>query len=133
MNVFPAEDMEMTRLLVVSDVAASRRWYEQVLGARVDREYESACVLSMLGAWMLLVEGGGPTEDKPTVTMAPPADADQVSAELIFRVRDCRGAYETLRTRGADFLTPPVDRGYEIRAFFRDPDGHLFEISELVA
>ncbi|MFI6469935.1 MULTISPECIES: VOC family protein [unclassified Streptomyces] len=133
MSVFPAEDMEMTRLLVVSDVAASRRWYEQVLGARVDREYGSACVLSMLGAWMLLVEGGGPTEDKPTVTMAPPADADRVSAELIFRVRDCRGAYETLRTRGADFLTPPVDRGYEIRAFFRDPDGHLFEISELVA
>lgn len=100
MSVFPAEDMEMTRLLVVSDVAASRRWYEQVLGARVDREYGSACVLSMLGAWMLLVEGGGPTEDKPTVTMAPPADADRVSAELIFRVRDCRGAYETLRTRG---------------------------------
>lgn len=133
MSVFPAEDMEMTRLLVVSDVAASRRWYEQVLGARVDREYESACVLSMLGAWMLLVEGGGPTEDKPSVTMAPPADADRVSAELIFRVRDCRGAYETLRTRGADFLTPPVNRGYEIRAFFRDPDGHLFEISELVA
>ena len=47
-----------------------------------------------------------------------------------FRVRDCRAAYETLRSRGAEFLTPPVDRGGEIRAFFRDPDGHLFEISE---
>ena len=34
-------------------------------------------------------------------------------------------------SRGADFLTPPVDRGGEIRAFFRDPDGHLFEISEV--
>ncbi|MFI6689924.1 VOC family protein [Streptomyces sp. NPDC050485] len=132
MSVFPTEGMEMTRLLVVSDVAASRQWYEGVLGARVDREYESACVLSMLGGWILLVAGGGPTEDKPTVALAPPADADRVSAELIFRVRDCRGVYETLRTRGADFLTPPVDRGYEIRAFFRDPDGHLFEISELV-
>ncbi|MFJ8311400.1 MULTISPECIES: VOC family protein [unclassified Streptomyces] len=133
MSVFPAEDMEMTRLLVVSDVAASRQWYEEVLGAHVHSEYESACVLSLLGGWLLLVAAGGPTEDKPTVTMAPPEDADRVSAELIFRVRDCRGAYETLRTRGAHFLTPPVDRGYEIRAFFRDPDGHLFEISELVA
>lgn len=133
MSAFPTEDMEMTRLLVVSDVAASRQWYEEVLGAHVDREYESACVLRMLGGWLLLVPGGTPTEDKPTVTMAPPTDPDRVSAELIFRVRDCRGAYETLRARGARFLTPPVDRGYEIRAFFRDPDGHLFEISELVA
>ncbi|MFD9076362.1 MULTISPECIES: VOC family protein [Streptomyces] len=132
MTAFPAEDMEMTRLLVVSDVAVSRQWYEEVLGARVHSAYESACVLSLLGNWLLLVSGGGPTDDKPTVTMAPPADPDRVSAELIFRVRDCHGAYETLRARGAAFLTPPLDRGYEIRAFFRDPDGHLFEISELV-
>ena len=46
---------------------------------------------------------------------------------------DCREAYETLRARGATFLTPPVDWGGEIRAFFRDPDGHLLEISEAVA
>ena len=46
------------------------------------------------------------------------------------RVPDCRGAYETLRSRGAVFLSPPVDTGYEIRAFFRDPDGHLWEISQ---
>jgi hypothetical protein len=36
-----------------------------------------------------------------------------------------------LRSRGAEFLTPPVDQGDEIRAFFRDHDGHLFEISEV--
>ncbi|MEU8525784.1 MULTISPECIES: VOC family protein [Streptomyces] len=132
MNEFPAADMELTRLLVVSDVAVSRQWYEHVLGASVEREYESACVLRLLGSWLLLVTGGGPTDDKPDVTFAPPDDPDRVSAELIFRVRDCRSAYDALRSRGARFLTPPVDRGYEIRAFFRDPDGHLFEISELV-
>jgi catechol 2,3-dioxygenase-like lactoylglutathione lyase family enzyme len=80
---------------------------------------------------MLLVTGGGPTEDKPTVTFTPPDDPDRVSAELIFRVPDCRGAYEILSRQGADFLTPPVDNGYEMRAFFRDPDGHLFEINQL--
>jgi catechol 2,3-dioxygenase-like lactoylglutathione lyase family enzyme len=36
-----------------------------------------------------------------------------------------------LWARGAQFLTPPVDNGYETRAFFRDPDGHLFEISAI--
>ncbi|GAA1080344.1 catechol 2,3-dioxygenase-like lactoylglutathione lyase family enzyme [Kitasatospora gansuensis] len=131
MSAFPTEDMELTRLLVVTDVGRSRQWYERVLGATVEREYGSACVLRLLGSWLLLVTGGGPTEDKPTVTFAAPDDPDRVSAELIFRVPDCRGAYETLRARGAEFLTPPVDRGYEVRAFFRDPDGHLFEISEV--
>jgi catechol 2,3-dioxygenase-like lactoylglutathione lyase family enzyme len=66
------------------------------------------------------------------VTFVPPDDPDRPSAELIFRVPDCRQAYRILSDRGAEFLTPPVDRGFEIRAFFRDPDGHLFEISESV-
>lgn len=77
-----------------------------------------------------LVTGGGPTEDKPTVVFAPPADPDVVSHVITLRVPDCRGAYETLQARGAEFLTPPVTYEWEIRAFFRDPDGHLLEISE---
>jgi len=131
-DAFPTEGMELTRLLVVSDVERSRDWYTNVLGASLYREYGgSSCVLQLLGDWLLLVTGGGPTEDKPTITFAPPPTPDLVSAELIFRVPDCREAYETLRGRGAEFLTPPVDNGYEVRAFFRDPDGHLFEISSI--
>jgi catechol 2,3-dioxygenase-like lactoylglutathione lyase family enzyme len=76
------------------------------------------------------VTGGGPTADKPTVTFATPADPDRVSHEMTIRVPDCHGAYETLLARGAEFLTPPVEYEWEIRAFFRDPDGHLIEISE---
>ena len=134
MATFPEEGMELTRLLVVSDVDRSSEWYASVLGASVVREYGgTSCVLQLLGSWMLLVSGGGPTEDKPTVTFTPPEDPDRVSAELIFRVPDCREAYATLRDRGASFLTPPVDNGYEVRAFFRDPDGHLFEISSLTS
>ena len=48
-----------------------------------------------------------------------------------FGVPDCMAAYETLRARGAEFLTPPVRYEYEVRAFCRDPDGHLVEISEV--
>jgi predicted enzyme related to lactoylglutathione lyase len=50
---------------------------------------------------------------------------------MTIRVKDCQAAYETLKERGAEFLTPPVNFGYELRAFFRDPDGHLFEISQV--
>ena len=121
----------MTHLLVVADTDASRDWYVEVLDASVYGEYGTSVVLELLGNWLLLVEPGGPTEDKPSVSFAPPTDPDRVSTELIFRVDDCRGTYELLRSRGADFLTEPVDRGGEIRAFFRDLDGHLFEISQL--
>jgi len=101
------------------------------LGATVYREYGgTSCVLSFQGTWLLLVTGGGPTKDKPTVTFAPPTDADAVSYELTIRVPDCQAAYEILKERGAIFLTPPVDWGGEIRCFFRDPDGNLLEISE---
>jgi catechol 2,3-dioxygenase-like lactoylglutathione lyase family enzyme len=131
---FPTDDMELTHLLVVSDVARSRDWYRDVLGASVSREYGgTSCVLQLLGTWLLLVTGGGPTPDKPTVTFEVPGDPDRVTSELIFRVPDCRAAYRVLSERGAVFLTPPVDGGYEIRAFFRDPDGYLFEISEVGA
>jgi len=102
-----------------------------VLGASLERAYGgTSVVMKLLGQWLLLVTGGEPTADKPTVTFASPPDADTVSAEMIFGVPDCRAAYETLRSRGAQFLTPPVEYDWEIRAFFRDPDGHLFEISE---
>jgi len=80
---------------------------------------------------LLLVTGGGPTEDKPDVTFAAPPHPATVSHAMTLRVPDCRAAYRTLKDRGAEFLTPPVDRGAEVRCFFRDPDGHLLEISEV--
>ena len=113
MDRFEAE--ALTHMLVVADASASRDWYVEVLDASVYGEYGgTSVVLDLLGNWLLLVTGGEPSPDKP-----------------IFRVADCRATYELLRSRGAEFLTPPLDRGGEIRAFFRDPDGHLFEISQL--
>jgi catechol 2,3-dioxygenase-like lactoylglutathione lyase family enzyme len=129
---FPVNGVEMTTLLVVSDVNLSRDFYRDVLGAEVTREYGgTSCVLNFQGAWILLVTGGGPTEDKPGVTFAPPSDPDTVTHEITIRVPDCRKAYDVLRSRGAEFITPPKDWGGEIRCFFRDPDGHLLEISEM--
>jgi lactoylglutathione lyase len=128
---FPASGMELTHLLVVGDVDRSKSFYTDVLGADLYREYGgTSVVLRFLDTWLLLVTGGGPTKDKPDVTFSPPADPNTVSHEMIIRVPDCRAAYEVLRSRGATFLTPPVESEWEVRAFFRDPDGHLLEISE---
>lgn len=128
---FPSEDMPLTHILVVGDVDRSRRWYTDVLGARLHREYGGdSSVLSFNGTWLLLVTGGEPTDDKPTVRLAPPVDPDRLDHLFTIRVPDCRAAHATLAARGAEFLTAPMAHGAETRCFFRDPDGHLFEISE---
>jgi len=122
--------MALTHILVVADVAASRNWYRDVLGAEIYREYEGSIVLSFNESWLLLVAAGGPTADKPTVSMAPSTDHSVVDHSFTIRVADCEAAYRALSERGAEFLTPPYDWGAEVRCFFRDPDGHLFEISQ---
>ena len=131
MPVFPADATDLTRLLVVADLARSVAWYRDVLGAEIVGEYGgTSAVVRFVESWLLLVTGGGPTADKPTVTMDAPADPDRASAELIVAVPDCRAAHAELVGRGAAFLADPVEYPWEIRAFFRDPDGHLFEISQ---
>ena len=131
MPIFPDDATDLTRLLVVSDLGRSIAWYRDVLGAELVGEYGgTSAVFRFVRCWLLVVTGGGPTADKPTVTMMPPADPDAASAELIVAVPDCRAAHAELTARGAAFLADPVEYAWEIRAFFRDPDGHLFEISQ---
>lgn len=127
---FPGPDTALTHILVVNDPARSRSWYTDVLGATLYREYLSSVVLSFGGTWLLLVEGGGPTDDKPQVSLAAPADPNLRDNLFTIRVDDCQAAYELLLARGGTFLTPPVTNGAETRCFLRDPDGHLFELSE---
>src|SRR5437899_470249 len=124
-TTFPTSGVELKFLLVASDYPRSLAFYRDVLGATVVREIsDTLCLLRFGGGEIMLTVEGGPTKDKPTVTFASPAGIDRVSSELVIRVPDCLVAYDMLRSRGAEFLTPPVDWGYEVRSFFRDPDGH---------
>ncbi len=103
---FPVEGVVLTHLLVVSNMEQSRHFSRDLLGATVYREYGgTSCVLQFQGSWLLLVTGGGPTKDKPTVTFAPLGDPNTVTHELTLRVPDCHAAYETLKARGA--VLPP--------------------------
>jgi catechol 2,3-dioxygenase-like lactoylglutathione lyase family enzyme len=128
---FPSDGMELTNILVVADLDRAVAFYRDVLGADLTREYGgSSAVFSFEGSWLLLVTGGNPTADKPGVVFTTIEQPDRVSHAMTIRVPDCMAAYETLTSRGARFLTPPVASEWEVRAFFRDPDGHLIEISE---
>ena len=126
----PREGMVLTNLLIVSDVERSRAFYRDVLGAEVVLDGEPT-ILKFLNSWIIINVGGGPTDDKPEITMTPPTDLNRVSSALNIRVADIQTVYADLRSRGAEFITPPIDREREIRCYLRDPDGHLIEFGQL--
>lgn len=125
----PRSGFVVTHFLVVSDQDRSHEFYRTVFGAKVVLERDPV-IMRMANSWLILNAGGGPTDDKPTVRLAPPADPDVSSGFLNLRVRDIAKAYRDWSARGATFLTEPKDHGYEIRAYIRDPDGHLIEAGQ---
>jgi catechol 2,3-dioxygenase-like lactoylglutathione lyase family enzyme len=126
----PRDGFVVTHFLVVSDPDRSREYYRDVFGAVVVRD-RNPVILQLANSWLILNTGGGPTDDKPTVTLTTPADLDTVSAFLNLRVADIDRAHREWSVRGARFLTDPIDHGYEIRAYIRDPDGHLIEVGQV--
>ena len=122
-------DPFLTILMIVGDQDRSRAFYRDVMGGEVIRERDPA-IIRFYNSNIILNTGGGPTDDKPGVFMAPPKDPGTVSIAMNIRVPDARGIYDTWRSRGARFLTPPQDRGSEIRCYLRDPDGYLIEVGQ---
>ena len=129
---FPAltEGIVLTHFIVSSDVAKSRQFYSDVLGGETLMDGEPT-IVALANSWIIINTGGGPTDDKPTVTLAAPTDPDRVSAFLNIRVADIAAVHADWSARGAQFLTPPIDRGPEIRCYLRDPDGHLIEVGQV--
>ncbi len=83
--------------------------------------------VALANSWIVINAGGGPTDDKPAVTLETPREPDRVSSFLNIRVKDIEAVYAEWSARGAQFLTPPKQHRYEIRCYIRDPDGHLIE------
>ena len=127
----PIEGIMLTHFIVSKDVERSRRFYTEVLGGEAVLEGELS-IVALANGWVTISVAGGPTEDKPTVTLIPPSDPERASSFLNIRVADIAAVYKEWRARGAEFLTPPIDRGGEIRCYMRDPDGHLIEVGQLV-
>ena len=126
----PREGIVLSHFVVSDDVERSRRFYTEVLGGETVRAGEPS-IIALANGWIVINVGGGPTADKPTVTLQTPLDPDRVSSFLNIRVADIQAVYDQWRARGASFLTPPVDRGHEIRCYMRDPDGNLIEVGQL--
>jgi len=115
----PAEGIVLTHFIVSEDVERSGRFYADVLGGKIVRTGEPTMV-ALANSWVIINVGGGPTDDKPTVTLEAPRDLDRVSAFLNIRVADIAAVYADWSAKGAEFLTPPIDHGREIRCFLRE-------------
>ena len=131
MAEFPAPDegITLTHFIVSDDVERSRRFYTDVLGGDTVYAGEPSFV-ALANSWIIINVGGGPTDDKPTVTLETPADPDRVSSFLNIRVADIEAVHAEWSARGAEFLTPPKQHENEIRCYIRDPDGHLIEVGQ---
>jgi lactoylglutathione lyase len=125
----PAEGFIITHFLVVADQDRSREFYRSLLGGQVLIERDPV-IMKVANTWLILNVGGGPTDDKPGVTLTPPHDPGHASAFLNIRVADIASIYRDWSAKGAQFLTKPKDHGREIRAYLRDPDGHLIEVGQ---
>jgi len=125
----PKAGFVLTHFLTVADVSRSAEFYARVLGGQVIRAGQPT-ILQVANSWIILNVGGGPTDDKPTVTLHPPQDLDEATSFMNIRVADVRACYEEWGRKGAQFLTEPKDHGAEIRCYMRDPDGYLIEVGQ---
>jgi len=126
-------EMVVAHFIVSDDVERSRRFYTEVLGGKTVVSGESSdgvTYVALANSWIIINAGGGPTDDKPTVTLETPPDPDRVSSFLNLRVADIQAVYAQWSARGARFLTPPKQHETELRCYIRDPDGYLIEVGQ---
>ncbi|MFI2297767.1 VOC family protein [Actinacidiphila glaucinigra] len=125
----PEHGLLLTHFLTVRDVAVSRRFYADVFGGEVVME-ENPAIVKVANSWLIMNPGGGPTPDKPDVTLEVPQVTDRVSGFLNVRVADIAAFHAHAVAKGARFLTEPLNRGSELRCYLRDPDGYLIEVGQ---
>ncbi len=101
----PTTGFVLTHFLVVSDQDRSRELYQSILDGLVLVERDPV-IMKVANSWLILNEGGGPTDDKPTVTLTTPPDPNRPSAFLNVRVADIGKVYADWSAKGDSEQTP---------------------------
>ena len=125
----PQDGFTVAHFLTVADIERSARFYETVFGGRI-LGTGAPGYIQIANTWLIINVGGGPTPDKPSVTLSVPADPDSVNSFMNIRVKDIQACYKLWRNRGAHFITEPKEKYGETRCYIRDPDGYIIEVGE---
>ena len=131
----PLEGLTVTLFITVADIERSARYYEKVFGARILSMGDSKGAsghIQIANTWLIVNVGGGPTPDKPTVTLSVLADPNRINSFMNIRVADIQACYELWKSRGAEFITEPIPKDDEIRCYIRDPDGYIIEVGQTI-
>jgi len=132
----PRDGISVAHFLTVADIDRSLRFYETVLGGRALSSGDSKGApgyIQIANTWLLVNVGGGPTPDKPSVTLSVLADPDKISSFMNIRVADIQACYKLWKSRGAEFITEPIPKYGETRCYIRDPDGYIIEVGQSTA
>jgi catechol 2,3-dioxygenase-like lactoylglutathione lyase family enzyme len=115
--------------LFVDDPAQSKSFYENVFGAPVVHEDESAVAFRFENAIVnLLKRSEAPELVEPAAVAAAGSGAQ---LQLTIWVDDADAACAELVGRGVELLNGPIDRPWGVRtAAFVDPDGHVWEVAQ---
>src|ERR1700722_397679 len=103
----PPEGIVLAHFIVADDVERSRRFYTEVLGGRLVFSGDVTYV-ALANSWIIINVGGGPTDDKPGVTLRTPDDPDLASSFLNTRVSDIHAVERARRAVPHDAKTAPV-------------------------
>ncbi|MGB8319929.1 MAG: VOC family protein, partial [Ignavibacteriaceae bacterium] len=103
----PHEGISIAHFLTVADIDRSARFYETVFGGRILSRGDNTGVpayIQIANTWLIVNVGGGPTPDKPTVTLSVP-DPNNINSFMNIRVADIQACYKLWKSRGAEFIT----------------------------
>ncbi len=127
----PREGISITLFLAVTDIERSARYYEKVFGARILSlgDGNAPGYVQIANTWLILNVGGGPTPDKPSVTLSVP-NPNHINSFMNIRVADIQECHKLWKSRGAEFITDPIPKYGEIRCYIRDPDGYIIEVGQ---
>ena len=130
----PQTGFTVAHFLTVGNVQRSVQFYQTIFGGKLTRKSvlgpDDPAYVQIGNTWLIFNPGGGPTPDKPNITLTTPPDPNLVSSFMNLRVADIQACYELWKSRGATFLTEPKEKYGETRCYIRDPDGYIIEVGQ---
>lgn len=116
-------------VLFVADVERAKAFYRDTLGLPLNFEDEASAYFQLEKASLLVLSIPGAQELLPSDAVAAPGTPGARS-QLVAFVEDVDAIYTELVAKGVEFIREPADQEWGLRtAHFKDPDGHVWEIS----
>jgi catechol 2,3-dioxygenase-like lactoylglutathione lyase family enzyme len=115
--------------LFVEDLAAAKKFYQEIFGLPIEFEDDNSAVFKIGDALINLLKTTAANE---LIEPAKAADRE-AGSRLVFTIHvdDVDALCAQLTERGVKLLNGPMDRPWGVRtASFVDPGGHIWEIAK---